>query len=184
MKVDETQARKMTTSLGYASAGGWPTAKLAAVLNRLDQADGLREVEGDDKQLFDSVLKALKAGKEIAVTTEKDGVVATVLADTPRKKMKKQKEPKSAGKGKEVPKKEKTAKKTKLNNGESVEVDKFGSRLGTERAKVNTRLSKEPKTVQQLADEAGLKNTYFRKHLASLISEGFVVKTKDGYKLK
>jgi len=59
--------------------------------------------------------------------------------------------------------------------------DKFGSRLGSNKAKINAVLSKEPKSMKTLLKEAGLSNTQYG-HLKSLIEKGFVEKTDKGFR--
>jgi len=59
--------------------------------------------------------------------------------------------------------------------------DNFGSRLGSNQAKINAVLSKEPKTMKTLVEEAGLSSTYYN-HLKRLIEKGFIKKTDKGFK--
>ncbi len=59
--------------------------------------------------------------------------------------------------------------------------DNFGSRLGSNQAKINAVLSTEPKTMKTLVEEAGLSSTYYN-HLKSLIEKGFVEKTEKGFR--
>jgi hypothetical protein len=59
-------------------------------------------------------------------------------------------------------------------------VDEFGNRKGTAMAKVNSLLSKKPKTMAELVEEAGLKDTCYN-HLNKLIGKGLVVKMEKGY---
>lgn len=65
----------------------------------------------------------------------------------------------------------------------SGERDKFGSRVGSNLAKINSCFSAKPKTIGQLAEEAGRENMFFRKHLKHLVEAGHVVKVEDGYRL-
>ena len=59
--------------------------------------------------------------------------------------------------------------------------DKFGSRLGSNQAKINAVLSTEPKMMKTLVQEAGLSGGYYN-HLKSLIEKGFVEKTDKGFR--
>jgi len=61
--------------------------------------------------------------------------------------------------------------------------DRFGSRLGSNQAKINAVLSTEPKTMKRLMEEAGLSSTYY-SHLKSLIEKGLIEKGDKGFKTK
>jgi formylglycine-generating enzyme required for sulfatase activity/serine/threonine protein kinase len=60
--------------------------------------------------------------------------------------------------------------------------DRFGSRLGSDRARANAVLTAEPKSMARIVKEAGLDRTVF-KHMNRLAEKGLVVKTKEGYVL-
>ncbi len=60
--------------------------------------------------------------------------------------------------------------------------DRFGSRLGSNKAKINAVLSKTPKTMTMLMKEAGVPSAYYQ-HLNRLIEKGFVEKTGKGFKV-
>jgi len=66
-------------------------------------------------------------------------------------------------------------------NGDGRGTDKFGSRLGSNKAKINAVLSTEPKMMKTLVQEAGLSGGYYN-HLKSLIEKGFVEKTDKGFR--
>ncbi len=66
---------------------------------------------------------------------------------------------------------------------EPVDRDRFGSRLGSNKAKANAVLTTEPKAMAQIVQEAGLPATMYN-HLNRLASKGLVVKTKEGYRLR
>lgn len=58
--------------------------------------------------------------------------------------------------------------------------DRFGSRIGTKTHRINEALSsRKAKTMQELVEEAKLKDTYYN-HLARLVEAGLVKKEKDG----
>jgi len=59
--------------------------------------------------------------------------------------------------------------------------DKFGSRLGSNKAKINAVLSTEPKMMKTLVQEAGLSGGYYG-HLNRLIEKEFVEKTDKGFR--
>lgn len=66
---------------------------------------------------------------------------------------------------------------------EKIPLDKFGSRVGTNLNKINEVFSATPKTIDEIAEEAGLDNTFFRKHLKRLMDDGHIVKTDKGYRI-
>jgi tetratricopeptide (TPR) repeat protein len=62
-------------------------------------------------------------------------------------------------------------------------VDRFGTRLGTRRARANAVLSPTvAKTMEQIQAEAGIKGTVF-KHMKELMERGIVVKEGKGFRL-
>ena len=78
-------------------------------------------------------------------------------------------------------KKDKAERKTRPSPGDGT--DKFGSRLGSDRAKLNACLSKKPKSLKKLVEEAGLASLFFRKHLKGLVEKGLVKQMDDGFAL-
>jgi hypothetical protein len=60
--------------------------------------------------------------------------------------------------------------------------DKFGSRIGTNNAKVNACLSSTPKTMTQLVKEAKIEGTVY-SNLNKLVKAGYVQQTEKGFKL-
>ncbi len=88
-------------------------------------------------------------------------------------------EPKKRGRPK---KGEVREKKTK---SEDRETDKFGSYVGSSNAKVNSVLTKKPKTFAQICEETGLSRGQVRyKHLEALVEEGLLVKDGATWALK
>ena len=80
--------------------------------------------------------------------------------------------------------KKKVAKKTvKKTAKKTVETDKFGSRVGSNKARFNAVLSKKPKKMAELVKEAKLSGTFY-EHVNTLIDAGHVEKTDKKYKLK
>jgi len=74
------------------------------------------------------------------------------------------------------------AAKSKKEDAKDIKLDKFGSRVGTIQAKINSALTKKPKTMGQLLEISGVKNQQ-NGHLKNLINAGFVKKTEKGYTL-
>ena len=61
-------------------------------------------------------------------------------------------------------------------------LDKFGSREGSNAAKINAALSKKPKKMKQLTSEAKVSGTHY-DHLKHLIEDGFIKKSEKGFAL-
>ena len=84
--------------------------------------------------------------------------------------------------------KEKTMAKKKKKGKKKVEVkpkgvDRFGSRLGTNRAKINAAISKTPQTMRQLMNRSGVAYS-LTEHLGRLVSRKLIKKSAKGYYLK
>ena len=62
-------------------------------------------------------------------------------------------------------------------------VDKFGARVGTNRAKIHAAIGKKPQTMKQLMDKAGVSYS-LTEHLDSLVSRKLIKKSAKGYYLK
>jgi predicted transcriptional regulator len=72
--------------------------------------------------------------------------------------------------------------KKKLGKKSESKKDRFGSRIGTNNAKVNACLSNKPKTMAELTKEAKIEGTVYT-HLGNLIEKGIVEKSEKGFKL-
>jgi len=79
-----------------------------------------------------------------------------------------------------VPAKPKKEKKAKVKNGE---VDKFGSRLGSQAATINAALSKKAKSFEAIAKETDLTIARVKGHTKFLAEKGVVTITDDGVSL-
>lgn len=63
--------------------------------------------------------------------------------------------------------------------------DAFGRRLGTQGALIDEKLSKTPKTVEQLVSQTKLPKRRIMTHVRHLVKKDFVKKDKDGkYRIK
>lgn len=159
MTVPESKARAMLVAAGFATAESWNPKKLTNVLNHLDEReDELQEIEDkDERHTLKMVLKTLAEGNEVEL--EEEG---------------KTKKHESNGQAKRKP----TKKAEKKTPG----TDKFGSRIGSDNAKINTVLSRKIKPMSQLVEEAGLKRGLYI-HLGQLVQKKLVKKTPEGYAL-
>lgn len=81
---------------------------------------------------------------------------------------------------------EKKGKKEKKEKKEKAAVDKFGSRIGSNNAKFNERLSTKTKSMAQLVKEADLGERTFYNHMNKLLADfpDKVGKSEEGYFLK
>lgn len=66
-------------------------------------------------------------------------------------------------------------------SGTKADCDDWGTRLGTNRAKVNAAFNTTPQTVKQIAEAAGLQNFSCHQHLKELVERGLIVHTMTGY---
>lgn len=161
LNVSEKAARKMLTTMGFLGAeSGWQEAKLVKVLNRLpEKLDAAQELTTEgDKRLCEAIIHAIAEGKKIGLKTES-----------------------TAANGKAKRSKSIKPKASRKDGGAAV--DKFGSRLGSNRAKINEAFTKKPQTPDDLAKKTGLENTFFRKHLKALVEAGHITEDGDGFRL-
>ena len=84
-------------------------------------------------------------------------------------------------------KKATTKKTTRTNTPKSKATntrDRFGSRKGTESAKINNALTTKPQSVAQLAEATGLSTSRVRNHMKWLLDREHITKNDNGYKAK
>ena len=133
-------------------------AKLAKK-ERKENTENTQEKTEMAKKKTKKVVKKTKTKK----VTKKVAVVVKKKTKTAKKKVTKKTAKKKVAKNKEI-------------------FDRFGSRKGTNRAKINDALGRKPKTMDMLKKDTGLKDSY-STHLKSLIKAGYVEKTDKGYSL-
>jgi outer membrane biosynthesis protein TonB len=201
MKVKEARARKFLKALGFEGAEGAKVKGLEKTLNRLysNQAD-LNEVQGKDEVLLRSIFEALKEGDVISVTPEEEEEEVAIAAT--KKKVKnapviEEDEAPVAKKGRKPVEEEPAPKKKKPIQIEEEDEeeerphpgrqrqprDKFGSRLGTDCAKVNSVLTHEYKTESDIRQESGARSIVVY-HLDKLVRLGHAKwKKGQGYAL-
>lgn len=188
MKLTKTNAVKLLQGLGIKSASEkkWSNKQIEDKLQKVASTPGALDPEKitdtEIKELLDDVLSSLNAGRPVEVvggeTSEKEkDVKTTEKKGTGDKKG-------SKPKAEAVKSAAQTTKKKDKGNPDksSAEVDKFGSRVGSKLAKVNSLLSNKPITMSELVEKAELGDTC-NKHMKKLIEAGHVVKTDEGYKL-
>lgn len=102
-----------------------------------------------------------------SITPEEDGMSSTTEEkDQEKVPGRRGRRPKSEDGQETKPKKEKA------------ETDKYGFRLGTETAQMNEVLSRKPKSMSELVQEAGLKRGLYG-HIKRMISKGHVEEVND-----
>ncbi len=172
--LSQTLVVKLFEALGYKTANTWDNARLMQKIRNLpDLVDGVKIKKPKVKVLLKKILKAKKV--RIKMTGEEEAPKTTKKT---AKKNKKKVESKSEQK-KETEKKKKTKKVVSKRKG----IDKFGSREGTIKARVNAVLTKKPKTERLLLKEAKIANPQ-GGHLRDLIRAGHIVKSEKGFALK
>jgi hypothetical protein len=162
MKISTTDATNLFVALGLKAAKNWKTSRLATQLKKLPElADDDTDLEDKHLQkVLKRVLKASKANEDLELEadeepeTEVDPVVRT-----------------SGEGGKEKKKKEKKP---------ATEKDRFGTKVGSVKGKINEVLDeKEFKTMKQLCEESGVPIPQYN-HINTLIGKGWVEKDEEG----
>jgi len=165
--------------------------KMRKILKKILTADTIRfKVQEPEEKKSKRPVKTeteikKKETKEMGTKTKKKVAkkeVQKVAKKKTGKKVAKKKTTKEKVKS-TVEKKKKTAKGKVVTVKKEVGIDKFGSRKGTIKAKINAVLTKTPKTMQQLLDAAKVANPQ-SGHLKDLIENGYVVKTDKGFSIK
>lgn len=207
--VTREQAVNLFVSLGLKTASKRSDKELLNKLQKINTLVDETTDTGDDalNDLLDDILQAetikmeFKEDKEVtegkpAVKGKKKKVKVSSLATSPteeatkayEKKTKKKAKAQPKAKAKTAGKKKKAAKakaegKNKTTKKSSTEVDKYGARLGTIKARIYACMSKKPKTMKELMAEAGI-DTIQHGYINELIKKGLAEKTEKGYALK
>ena len=204
MKVSRKAALSLFGALGFKTAKRWDAKKMESKIAQLPELVAGAKLTGNMKIGVKKILAELKKGNKVEVIAKEDTKIdkqakkeveaaakrAKIKKEEKRNKDKKDKKKEakitSGGKKKETKKtskkeKRKTAPKKEKKNVDK-NVDKFGSRKGSNTAKINKVLSKKSKGMATLVEEAGLKGTFYN-HLNKLVEKGVVTKSDKGYKL-
>lgn len=75
-------------------------------------------------------------------------------------------------------------KKPTIKKSTKTSKDRFGSREGTDSAKINTALSAKSQSIEALAKKTGLNTSRIRNHMKWLLDRDHISKTDNGYKVK
>jgi chromatin remodeling complex protein RSC6 len=192
-------------SLGFKTANGWDVPRLQRKLAKLESLVEGSELDDKTQKRVNGILGAQGNGQRVVIV-DSDAETANKRAqkevdesaerERTRKEEKKEKTVKkekraantkekkaAADKKRAAATKDKKAKKTAERKAKStVKVDKFGSREGSNNARINAVLSRKQKKMSELVQEAGISGTCY-DHLKKLIADGKVVKGEKGFKL-
>jgi hypothetical protein len=178
MKITKSKAVELLNNLGVKSVTPkWGSDKVAERLLKVAKTPGAIDPEtitdSEVRELLDEVLGSIESGKEIEI----------VDTDEPKKEEKEPvKESKKKGGGKPAP--ATSASRETKSNPDKIDRDKYGSRMGSDCAKVNQKLSKKPMTEPELRKAAGV-NSSVEYHLDKLVRLGVLSwKEDEGYRLK
>ena len=194
LAIRKEKAVKLFKYLGFKTADTWDDKQLVKKLGNISALiDGVKIKNPKMKKLLDKIVKAdkiriksadetkqVESKTESSTMSKKKKTKKKTSSKTKKDEVKKKKKKGSSKKTKDVTKKSSKKNKTK---DAAVNVDKFGSRPGTIKAKINAVLSNKSKDMKQLLKESKVVNSQ-TGHLSDLIKAGYVVKTDKGYKLK
>ena len=194
--ITKTRAIKIFEALGFKTACNWDAARLQKKIENLPNLVEGAKLDDKTQKRINVVLKALKDGRKVAVVDVEDAVAdkkrGKAVEDAAQRESERKAEKKAKGKtkvkeddkpvakAKTKKKTKKKAKKAVVSTKEKKDVDKFGSRKGSDAAKVNAALGKKPKKMKQLMADAGLESSFYN-HLNKLVEAGHVVKSDEGY---
>ncbi len=166
MQVTKEAAVSMYQALGIKTAGGLTPARLIKKLNKANEEyDRSTKTEDvDANSLLSDILDALDAGETIEIGEDPPEVEE---APAPKKTKK------APQKGKGQPAESKPTK----------EVDQFGTRIGTNAARIAAVLTHDPQSITDIAKAADTKYGLVYGHLRKLASDGKIAKTEEGYAL-
>jgi hypothetical protein len=198
LKVTKEDAVRLLVELGLKGAEKYSNTKLEKRLRALPatvEQTGQKPKSAEAKALLGEIVDLASEGGKLAVTEsgpsrfkEKAGSKKAAKASANSKAKSKAKTKKAVADDDddedddedEAPKakKGKKAKADKTKKGKSAKqsgTDKYGSRLGTNNAKINEALSRKWQTMQEIMEGAGLKGTCY-DHLNRMVDKGFVEK--------
>jgi len=148
-------------------------SKVKAILLEIINASSIEIISTDKKKAkVESVQKEKSITKTRKVTKKKVSKKTDEKKSKPNEK--EQAKPTKKKQKKSITKKTKKCTKKKS----STELDRFGTRVGTYRAKINEALSTTPQTRMQIITKTG-KQGSCSSHLKKLIVKGFLKQLKD-----
>ncbi len=188
MTITRERALKLFSYFNYKMAGKWSSKRMEGKLAKLPEMIDIRVVNNSKvKAILEEIANAssievITADKKKSTEDKsvKEKIEKRTGKKTVKKTAKKKVSKKSEKKKSRFAKKKQTKTTTKKT---STKLDKFGSRIGSTNAEVNTILSKKPLTMAQIVEEVGGTSTFY-SHMKSLVEAGRVEKTDKGYKLK
>ena len=178
---------KLFEVLGFKTAETWDDKKLLSNIKKLPEFAATAKVKSPKaRKLLKSIINADEVGIKAEETAVEEAEATKKTSSKKKKTVIKKTAAKADTKKKKKPadtKKKTIDTKKKTTTKSDTALDAFGSRLGSNNAKINKCLSKKPKKMSQLIKEANLSGTYY-EHAKSLIEKKFIIKSKEGYSLK
>lgn len=176
MKVDRVAAVQMLRDFGFLNAPKWDDAKLLENLNNLADVDASDMGECNDEEstfLMDAVVADLKAGNKITLGDHAGN------GEAPKKRGRK-----PVAKAAKAEKPAKAPRIAREPKEDSTERDAFGSKVGSEKARVNAVLTAKPQSLKEIKEASGVEKNWVWNHLnLTLLEAGFVEKDGKNYKL-
>lgn len=178
--ITRQEAIDLLVDTGFKKADGYSDETLAKRLKALPEAleaSGKKPTTPETKETWSMLSDALSVGSDVKVVDKGTGKASA------KKSGKAEKAGKKAGKAakaadKKAPKK--SAKKSGAKK-EGAATDGFGSRKGSNTAKINEVLTREYQTMSEIMEAAGVAGTCY-DHLNRLIDKGYVEKGGEGGK--
>ena len=188
MEVNVKQARDLLKSLGYPKAATWVRSILSAKINKLSTIEGVSQVleNPDLNSLKEAILQASSREEKVEIA-EPSKAASNGHSKAPGRPSK----AKRSSPGRGEPRKPKAA-----NNGSGRPfypdrngVDRFGCRRSSRQSLLNECISKTPKSLRQLTEEAYKKypdkidpKDFHWVHLDQYAKKGKIQKIKKGWK--
>ncbi len=192
MQITRERALKLFSYFNYKTAGKWSSKRMEGKLIKLPESVDIKLVKNSKVEAIlieivnASSVEVVSADKEKTETKSTEKKKAAKKKTTAGPVSKKKETKKTVSKKTDKKKKSRFGKKKKAKTAKgettSAKMDKFGSRIGSKNAEVNSILSKKPLTMAQIVEESGGTSTFY-SHIKNLIEAGHVKKTEKGYKL-
>jgi len=197
--ITKAEATALYQAFGFKSAVNWSAGKMQKKLQNLDKMIEGIELTPDMQKHVNTILRSQAAGKPIEVIDKAnataDKKAQKEVDDASKREDDRKAEKRSNDKTKEKKAAKKTIKKAKRietdkkaveastkKKTEGKNIDAVGNRVGSIKAQIWGALTKKPKTMEKLQEEAGVKNPQ-TGYLNEFIKRGLAVKSDKGYAL-
>lgn len=183
LRVKRSMVERLFEALGFKTVKRWDDKKLLAKTDEIsDLTEGVKIRIPKLKKLVKSMLDA----DEIVFEHQSDASQDSSTKEEANKKKvikKKKVSKKKEAEEKEAEEKEaekKVSKKKVSKKKDESGVDRFGRRLGTQGAAIDTALEKKPKSVEAIAKETKLPVGRIAVHLKDLLGKNFIKQDDKG----